>query len=143
MLATLPEALAYASMRRRSVRATGASATDGYASCFTLAGPGRFPACFVDGGHKTCFSSATLAEMELAGVFDQKGWPHRRGVLFESCNGGQRALGGCRLGVDPRRKFVGPRFMRMFGMRVGLGERRRRSVVVGFSDRYKFEGEEE
>lgn len=76
-----------------------------------LAGPERFPAGFADSVHGTCFSSAPLRDLKLVRVFNQKGWPQCKGMLFEYRNGGQRVLGGCRVGVDLRWKIMDPRFM--------------------------------
>lgn len=57
------------------------------------------------------FSSAPLADVTAAEVFRRGPGPYSRGILLTYGNGGQRALGECRLGVDSSRRYEWPRLL--------------------------------
>lgn len=57
------------------------------------------------------FSSAPLSGISLAEVFQRGRDNHSRGIVLTYQNGAQRALGDCRLGVDPSRRYINPVFM--------------------------------
>lgn len=65
----------------------------------------------------TNYSFASLQDVVLAKVFHREGRSSCRGLIFTYRNGAQRALGDCRLGVDPCQTYTDPRFLRIF---VGL-----------------------
>ena len=55
------------------------------------------------------FSAAPLDNVALAKVFHQEGRSYCRGLLFVYQDGAQRALGDCRVGVDPYETYETPR----------------------------------
>lgn len=59
-------------------------------------------------GYTTYFSSAPMAEVHRVDVFEDRETRLCRGILFEYQNGGSRAVGQCRLGVDVRREYELP-----------------------------------
>lgn len=72
---------------------------------------GAFPT--VDGGiaptfakwtapfENACFSSASLENVRQARVYYHKDARHFQGIILDYANGTRRALGQCRLGLDP------------------------------------------
>lgn len=56
-------------------------------------------------GLTTYFSSAPLTNIERMSVFEDNESRFCRGILFEYTNGGSRAVGQCRLGVDRAREY--------------------------------------
>lgn len=59
-------------------------------------------------GLSTYFSSAPLAQIDCAYVFEDDEQGLCRGILFEYANGSSRSVGQCRLGVDRRKEYVEP-----------------------------------
>lgn len=59
-------------------------------------------------GYKTYFSSASIARISYAYVFEDRETGLCRGLLFEYHDGGSRAVGQCRLGFDERKEYRSP-----------------------------------
>lgn len=57
------------------------------------------------------FSSAQLPDVAHAEVFRRGRGPYCRGILFTYKNGCQRALGDCRLGLDPSQRYREPELL--------------------------------
>ena len=113
MLANPPSTLIFDRRERNEVSVIGAypkaTSESWRDSIFTHPGPEHCPLeRFPD---STNFSSAPLRDVTSARLYYRKGHPRCRGILFAYRNGAQRALGDCRLGVDPYRAQESPRFM--------------------------------
>lgn len=72
-------------------------------------GPERCPTYFPQASFAVNFSTAPLDKVTVAKVFHQAGSSCCRGLLFEYQNGARRALGDCRVGVDPYETYETPR----------------------------------
>lgn len=59
-------------------------------------------------GHINYFSSAPINSISCAYVFEDEETQLCRGILLEYDNGGSQAVGQCRIGVNPSRKYVLP-----------------------------------
>jgi len=62
-------------------------------------------------GEPLLFSATTLENVKIATVYAQEGRFSIRGVLFQYGNGASRALGECRVGVSPCRRYEKPKFL--------------------------------
>lgn len=59
-------------------------------------------------GYTTYFSSAPVARIRHAQVFEDNETGLCRGILFEYYGGGSRAVGQCRMGLDKRKGCDAP-----------------------------------
>lgn len=114
MFSDNPTTLIYGRRRPRGISALGAfpksTLGDEDNPVFSdLSGPEHCPPRFRTGSSAVNFSAAPLGEVTVARVFYQKGRPFSRGLLLEYQSGAQRALGDCRVGVDPYETYETPR----------------------------------
>lgn len=72
-----------------------------------VSGPGCCP--FTSMRAEVNFSAAPLDNVALAKVFHQEGSFYCRGLLFVYQGGARRALGDCRVGIDPYETYETPR----------------------------------
>lgn len=93
----------------------------------------------------TYFASAPIQDIILAKVFYPEGGSSCRGLLFTYRNGAHRALGDCRLGVDPCQTYTDPRFLHTFAVsdRLTYPSIELQLVRVRFSDESTQDDEEE
>lgn len=71
--------------------------------------PAPFPHPSVDRHlNRPCYSAAPLSNITRALVFHKEGARTCRGILFHYANGAKRAVGECRVGVDPSISFAAP-----------------------------------
>ena len=112
VLANPPTTLIYGRTEIRKVSAIGAfpKATPGDegASDFPdISGPDRCLVTFLRS--EVNYSFAPLGNVARVEVFHQEGSPYSRGLLFVYYDGSQRAVGHCRVGVDPCETYETPR----------------------------------
>lgn len=97
-----------------------AAPRDGETPAFsTISGPQRCPFTFARASSEINFSAAPLDNITCAKVFYQQGREYSRGLLLKYQNGAQRALGHCRVGVDPYQRYDAPRTLCTSTMPVG------------------------
>lgn len=58
--------------------------------------------------HNGMFSSAPLMNVTRIHVFENRAHGYCKAILLEYENGAQRAVGNCRLGVDPAKTYLNP-----------------------------------
>lgn len=112
MLANPPTTLMYGRTETRKLSAIGAfpkaTLRDGEnPDFFGVSSPKRYPFAFMKA--EVNFPAAPLDNVALAKVFHQEGRSYCRGLLSVYQDGAQRALGDCRVGVDPYETYETPR----------------------------------
>lgn len=117
VLANPPTTLIYGRAETRKASAIGAfpkatSRDEGTPDFPNISGPDRCPVTFL--WSEVNFSSAPLGNVAHAEVFHQEGSPYSRGLRFVYYDGSQRALGDCRMGVDPCETYKTPRTLCVF-----------------------------
>ncbi|KAJ3542142.1 hypothetical protein NM208_g4253 [Fusarium decemcellulare] len=85
-----------------------------------------------------CFSLASLEKINHMTVFDDKHTGLCMGILLYYQNGAQRALGQCRVGVDPVKDYAKPGYVcfnRLTRIRLGTSVQLQATIVSGGSSR--------
>ena len=118
---------------------------EGLTSC--IRGPEGYPSPFVDASNAqvTNFSSAPLQNIILAKVFREKVHRFCKGLVFEYGTGAQRALGDCRLGVEPYQTYTQPQFLciRQITYETTRSRLDRRAFMIQFPDNREHGHEEQ
>ncbi|KAI1822656.1 hypothetical protein F4861DRAFT_381574 [Xylaria intraflava] len=116
MLANPPTTLIYGRNKSKKLSVLGAfpkaTFSDGTNPAFSnLFGPERCPFTSNRSSYEVNFSAAPLNDVTFAQVFHQEGRSWSRGLILKYQNGAKRALGDCRVGVDPYKMYRAPRIL--------------------------------